>query len=113
MHKDFSQEPMLSKKDFIKQIFIKSEDISDRELFNGAREYYENDPLEEYTERDIGMIMVNHIRHQNTSYDIVLDNIKYNNAVHYYPLIKKTVLKLIGKKYPYLKKECCIQRQLI
>ena len=96
----------ISQEDLIKQLFIKSEEITDRELFNNAKKFYNVSSFEEHTEQEIHTMIVNNIRHTNTSYDSVLHNMKRNKLKTSYPIIKNTVLKLISQKYPYLKDEC-------
>lgn len=103
----------LTKDDFKKQLFIKSETKSDRELFDSARKFYNLPPFIEHKEKKLHHMMVNHIRHVNTSYDNVLNNMRRNRLEQYYPIIKSTVLKLIGQEYPFLKDECIHQQHSI
>ena len=88
----------ISQEDLIKQLFIKSEEITDRELFNNAKKFYNVSSFEEHTEQEIHTMIVNNIRHTNTSYDSVLHNMKRNKLKTSYPIIKNTVLKLISQK---------------
>lgn len=102
-------------------VYDYSSDI--RHVLDDALSYYTTIPEEqlEFKECDLKHIMVNHIRHNNSSYELHLRNInnigcntehRYNNNISY-KMYRNAVLDSIARTYPFLKEECDQQKQKV
>lgn len=91
---------------------IINNDIDYREILDSAIQYSYTEPQDRYSERNLGIIMVNDIRHRYSNYDNILKQVnKVKRTNNDYIQYKNSVLEKIASSYPYLKNECVRQKQ--
>jgi hypothetical protein len=88
-----------------------------REVFEGAVNYSNTkaDTPIEFKEQQLQRLMVNQIRHCNSTYDLYLKqiyDIDRSRSCQYY-LYKNILLDRVAKMYPYLNGECERQKHKI
>lgn len=102
-------------KRMLKKINVTHED--DRKVLDKSLDhltYKRRNIDQEFDERHIRRVMVNHIRHCNTKYDSLLSNCDIYDLYNYcdhpsYWLIRNRTLEVISQAYPYLDNECRYQ----
>ena len=68
--------------------------------------------VHEFSFKDEGFrhAAVNYLRHKQSNYDLIIDEIQAKTSRKMVEKLKEKVLKDIAKKYPYLRNECLKQR---
>ena len=103
----------------VQSIHVNNNSDNARSILEDALEYVDrpSDGVVEYRERNLKRIMVNEVRHNQTTYEQGLKaiyratrNVSQREQDRIYKLYKNATLERISQSYPYLQDECNKQK---